>query len=324
MAINLSESELTALQSMEVQAQAKQIGFWQIYEWLANLLVQKGASSLDSTVLWLRGATEANEGQGGMSVLIREYTNTQYQLRYDTGVSAPLMQEASNAVAQNLINDLLGRNAPAWPRRLVPDIARIAESDARAVGRVVFGPENGKSDSDTAFTQNSAWSGTLLFSLLGSNQNGRLMSTGTAPFQIDTLNDVRDVFYAFLSYKAALEAARSSPESYSQPQVDWPILGSTITAYLNGNNSLESLLDTVKQGATGVVGDMFELIAEVGAPRFLDMLMGAAAGQNLIGQTTEANLAERARGFFNGFWGTQEVFHRCTNAANDQHMQEAA
>jgi hypothetical protein len=76
-----------------------------------------------------------------------------------------------------------------------PDIARIAEIDSRPVGRVVFGPENGKSEIDTAFAQNSAWSGTLLFCLQGSNQNGRLMSTGTAPFQIDTLNEVRDVFY---------------------------------------------------------------------------------------------------------------------------------
>jgi serralysin len=189
MAINLSELELAALQGMEVQAQAKQIGFWQIYEWLANVLIQKGMSSLDSTVLWLRGATEANEGQGAMSVLIREYTNTQYQLRYGSSVSAPLMQEASNAVAQNLINDLLGRNAPAWPRSLVPDIARIAESDARGVGEALFGPSRGHDINDTAFTQNSAWSGSLLFSLLGSNQNGRLMSTGTAG-SIDTLNEM--------------------------------------------------------------------------------------------------------------------------------------
>lgn len=51
-----TESELTVLQGFEVQAQAKQIGFWQIYEWLADLLMQKGVSSMDSTVLWLRGA----------------------------------------------------------------------------------------------------------------------------------------------------------------------------------------------------------------------------------------------------------------------------
>ncbi|MGE0098240.1 MAG: hypothetical protein AB7S86_07805 [Hydrogenophaga sp.] len=160
----------------------------------------------------------------------------------------------------------------------------INASDARAVGRVVFGPENGKSDSDIAFTQNSAWSGTLLFGLLGSNQNGRLMGTGTAG-QIDALNDVRDVFYAYLSYKAALAATRSNQESHSQPKVDWPILGTTITAYLSGNHSVQSLLDTVKQGATGLGGEVFELIAELTA---------------------------------------QDVFHRCTNAANDQHMQEAA
>ncbi|MGE0098238.1 MAG: putative Ig domain-containing protein [Hydrogenophaga sp.] len=302
MTVNLTSTELDTLTAKRAQADAAQIGYWEIYTWLADTLVGKGVSSLDSTVLWLRGATEANEGQGAMSVLIRGYTNTQYQLRYGSSVSAALMQEASDTVARSLLRDVLGESTD-WVRGQVPDIARIAESDARGVGETLFGPNNGKSGSDTAFTQNSAWSGTLLFSLLGSNQNGRLMGTGTAG-QIDTLNDMRDVFYAFLSYEAALRGAASNPESYSQPQVDWPILGTTITAYLSGNHSVQSLLDTVKQGATGVVGEVFELIAEVGAPRFLDMLMGAATGQNLIGGTTEANLAERARGFFNGFEGT--------------------
>jgi serralysin len=108
MAFNLNDSELLQLEAKETQAKSNQIGFWQIYEWLADNLVAKGAARTDSTVLWLRGATEANKGEGAFSALIRTYTETQYQLRYGTALPTDKMQEASNAVAQNLIDDLLG------------------------------------------------------------------------------------------------------------------------------------------------------------------------------------------------------------------------
>lgn len=86
MAITLNATELATLEEMEVQAKAKQIGFWQIYQWLGDLLVLKGVASTDSSLLWLRGATEANAGRGAMSELIRAYTETQYQLRYGTSM----------------------------------------------------------------------------------------------------------------------------------------------------------------------------------------------------------------------------------------------
>jgi hypothetical protein len=52
----LNDGELATLSSMEQQAKAKQIGYWQIYQWLANTLVAKGVSTTDSALLWLRGA----------------------------------------------------------------------------------------------------------------------------------------------------------------------------------------------------------------------------------------------------------------------------
>lgn len=60
MPFNLNEAELSQLEAMETQAKNKQIGFWEIYEWLANNLIIKGAALTDTAVLWLRGATEAN------------------------------------------------------------------------------------------------------------------------------------------------------------------------------------------------------------------------------------------------------------------------
>ena len=108
MATVLNTSEIETLRAMELQAQARQIGYWQIYAWLADTMVLKGVSLTDSSLLWLRGATQANHGQGAMSALIRTYTEKQYQLRYSGATpSQGLMQTASNAVAQSLIGDLL-------------------------------------------------------------------------------------------------------------------------------------------------------------------------------------------------------------------------
>src|SRR5437773_7806725 len=115
MSTTLNATDIQALQAMETQAQAGQIGYWQIYETLATLLVtQYGVSPVDSTVLWLRGATEANAGRGAMADLIRTYTQTQYQLRYGMSVTPQQMQQASDGVAQNLLDDLFGRKS-GWP-----------------------------------------------------------------------------------------------------------------------------------------------------------------------------------------------------------------
>lgn len=69
----LTESELQTLATKEGQAKSGQIGYWQIYHWLGDLLLTKGMSATDSDLLWLRGATEANAGRGAMSELIRTH-----------------------------------------------------------------------------------------------------------------------------------------------------------------------------------------------------------------------------------------------------------
>lgn len=159
-------------------AQTAPGAFASIYQWLADLLVSKGAQANDQILLWLRGATEANAGRGSMSALIREYTAAQIRLRYGQTVEITDMQRASDAVAKKLIEDLLGET-DQWPRGKVPDIERIANRDALAVGEVLFRTVGGlpsRDDNDTPATQNSAWSGALLFGLLKSDQAMRLMA----------------------------------------------------------------------------------------------------------------------------------------------------
>lgn len=246
MIFTLNESELTQLAAMQAQAETGQIGFWQIYEWLANNLISKGAPLTDSTVLWLRGATEANKGEGAFSALIRGYTETQYQLRYGTPIPknpTDKMQEASDAVAKNLIRDLLGVNSASWPRGRVPDISRIAIADASAVGQVLFNAD--PLDTAAESQQNSAWSGTLLFGLLSSDQSGRLIGTGGGS-SIDTLNDMRDVLYAYQAYQAGLWQA-------SLAGVSGFLLGTSNTGntFVTGFATLTSY---ISNGGTDVLG----------------------------------------------------------------------
>lgn len=304
----LTNTELQTLREMRDSATPG--SYWQIYAWLADLLETKGVSSTDSTVLWLRGATEANAGRGAMSALIRAYTDTQHRLRY--GTTAGEMQEASDEVAKNLLKDLLGESDDGWPVGQVPDISRIADADASAVGEALFGPASGHDPQDTAFLNNSAWSGTLLFSLLRSDQTNRLLGAGTAE-TLDTLSDVRDVLYAFVSYAEGLKAASlefaanvalaaaGSGEAGQQVATDREILGQTVGAYLF-DPTQSNLMATVRVGAgTGPVGELFSLISRIGPDAYLDMLIGARQGQVQLGTTTDASFAQRAHDFFSSF-----------------------
>ncbi|GGI54681.1 calcium-binding protein [Oxalicibacterium solurbis] len=305
----LTNEELVTLEAMEAQAKMDAIGYWQIYEWLADLLESKGVPVSDSTVLWLRGATEANAGRGAFSELIRAYTSNQAELRYGSTVSATQMQEASNAVAQNLIDDLLGRNqepnGTGWPRGQVPDITRIAEADATQVGLVLFNIAG-----DTiAPPVNAAWSGSLLFTLLGSNQNDRLMSTGDSVDQIDTVNDWRDVLFAYDSYLAGLKAAFVAFSSESQGDLeqynrDVGIMGETIQSYLSvPGQTFDNLWDALPFASlnnpvttTPALRDAFRLIDTYGEERILDWLHASITGDPVV-PTTNVTFAANAKAF---------------------------
>lgn len=305
--IQLTDTEVAQFSQMRDQAAAGVIKHWQIEKSLADLLEDKyEVPATDSTLLWLRGATQVNAGHGSFAALIRTYTETQHELRYGTAIPEGMMQEASNAVAQALLADLLGDNdredsSNRWPKGKVPDIARISEADATAVSDVLFSITG-----DTAASPiNAAWSGTLLFSLLGSDQSGRLMSTGTAA-SIDTLSDWRDVLYAFQAYEAGFAAARAA--AAEQPITDAGIFLPTAWGYITGQQPEQDMLNAILLGTDNpVLEGAFTLIADIGAEKFLDMLMGATTGQNLLGSTTAENFASTATTFFNAYGTTLQT-----------------
>jgi Ca2+-binding RTX toxin-like protein len=298
MSITLNNTDLDTLASMRASATTGQ--YWQIYKWLADKLVGSyGVAVTDSSVLWLRGATEANAGRGAMSALIREYTATQNKLRYGSTVTAEQMQEASDSVARNLLKDLLGESSD-WNRGEVPPISRIAAADATAVGKALFGPDLGRDPADSAYENNSAWSGALLFSLLRSDQTWRLIAKGNGA-ALDTMSDVRDVLFAHVSYHAALPVARNAylAGSGDQKDRDLTTMDRTITGYLLSTGSVQSLWSAVVSGTPNpVLKSLFGAIHDVGPNRFLDMVVGARDGRPVLGQTNDANFQANARAFF--------------------------
>jgi trimeric autotransporter adhesin len=299
MAIVFSDQELALVRSMRENARLGNLGYWEIYQKVADLFAAKGVSETDQSLLWLRGATEANADRGPFSALIRGYTESQAGLRGLTSTQVDL-QRVSDQIAENFIAELLGE-VDNSVKGVLPSIDRIAERDATGVRAILFSGNR----TDTSYTSNSAWSGTLLFSLLRSDQTNKLCSTGDAT-SIDTLSDLRDIIYAFVSYeKGLLAAATRATEDVllgaltGQTERDLSILGPTIGSYVFGEGTREQLLSALTTGAgTGLVGNAFSLIADIGANRILDMIIGSSLGRPVPGQTTDETFAETAAAFF--------------------------
>ncbi|MBF9264127.1 hypothetical protein, partial [Paracidovorax cattleyae] len=126
--------------------------------------------------LWLDVAIGANAGIGMHGAFIRSFTDRQGELRRGSAFSTVEMQKASNGVALNFYLDITGRRSGSkvipWT---VPSIDQIAAADASSIGVNLFGSSSAQplASDDDAVSENSAWSGTLGFSLLG----------GFAPFE---------------------------------------------------------------------------------------------------------------------------------------------
>lgn len=301
MSTKLNQTHMDQIAAMRVQAANGQIDYWQVYQTLASLLQSDyGYTSTDPTVLWLRGATEANAGRGSMSELIRVYSSTQAQLRYGETVSESKMQEASNEVAKNLLKNLFGEGDNGIQDYAeIPDIHTIANDDAKAVGKILFNRD--LNDTAAEKQANSAWSGTLLFTQLTSDQTFRLTSKGADASKVDSLNDWRDVLYAYVSYEAGFKAARTKflLENSIQQSTDQAILGDTFYGYVTGEKTFIDYISTLALGTDnqGLLS-FFQMIQYVGVNRFLDMLMGAVSGEPILGTTNNDNFFANAKAFF--------------------------
>lgn len=85
---NFTPTQLAKIQSLQYEAEAKGY-FSDVYGYIASLLPNSAEKR------WFVGAQQANSGNGVFSVLIREYSIVQMNLR-GVPVSAGIMQLASN------------------------------------------------------------------------------------------------------------------------------------------------------------------------------------------------------------------------------------
>jgi len=148
---------------------------------------------------WFIVGTDVNAGIGPASVLIRSYTQRQGELR-GVYLSDAKVQEASNAVAKNAFNHILDNNG------LLSTLDQIAQNDASAIGKTLY---ELTLPNDSAFTNNAAWSGNILFSGLGSDQSWRLLGDKDDR-TLNTVSDLRDILFAYDSFFKALEDVQAS------------------------------------------------------------------------------------------------------------------
>ncbi|MFC3146192.1 calcium-binding protein [Piscinibacterium candidicorallinum] len=138
----------------------------------------------------------------------------------------------------------------------------------------------------------------MLFTQLTQDESARLL--GRTPSRLDSLSDVRDALYAAYAYKLAIDAAYGA--AFDEPiqlLVDSFVIGQTVSAYLLGPRSVETLMQAVIGGTTNPqLQPVFRLVARDGPSAALDMLMGAIQGQQLIGTTSVPEFESTARAFF--------------------------
>ena len=219
MSYTFTPGQILEIENLLVQGPV-QGNYAHAYRYLADLLATPQADgstpkddpAVDQVYRWLRGAEQANAGEGVFSALIREYTQQQAELRIGGRFTVEQMQEASNAVATALLQDILDNN------NQLPTIGEVAEHDARQVGDVLFSQLGSQ---DTAYSENSAWSGTILFSGLGSDQSSRLVKSGPNQNAVDTLDDIKNVLFAYQSMLSAGSTVLAGNFSYSDFSEFW-------------------------------------------------------------------------------------------------------
>lgn len=313
MAIVFTEEQKQQVQAwLSRDPRAPGVNFADAYAQIADWLEDNPEA--ESVRAWFIGATQANGGAGPFSDLIREYTQRQAELRGLT-VSAAQMQMASNEVAVRVLTDIAGG--------VNLTIESIAERDAVAVGETLFASLG---SSDTAFGNNAAWSGALLFTPLGSDQSGRLFGSGNGG-QVDTLDDWKNILFAYDAFASAAKYVSSQWTSYASElcstfEAIWslpnasPILSDIVTGAAFSGDYLGPRLSTMFAGTPAEAP--FAALHRYGVPATLDMLMSAYLGRpstSTTAENVEAAMsaffgqisASAAQGLHVGFIGDQNV-----------------
>ena len=200
--------QFTIAEILEIENLENQGLYSDAYALVAQILSDNAPDTdeVNQVRIWFEGASQVNSNSGLFDILIRSYTQRQGELHFgvssNTLFSDSQIQEASDEVARRALDSIIN---PLNDRQL-PDINSIAIDDATGVGDTLFVSDL----NDTAFTNNAAWSGVTLFSLLGSDQTFRLLNSGNSN-ELDTLDDLRNILFAIDSFDYAIGQVLTSP-----------------------------------------------------------------------------------------------------------------
>jgi len=168
-----------------------------VYAYIRDQLHFETDLSVDKVARWFTAATDANAGIGAVSALIRSYTQYQGELR-GVPISDQMIQLASNEVAVKAIKAIIDSSG------VLPTIEQIAGYDAKGVADTLF---KSTIPTDSAFLNNSAWAGSVVFPGLGSDQTGNLLGGDGA---LNTVGDLKDILFAYDATIKGLDTANAN------------------------------------------------------------------------------------------------------------------
>ncbi|VAW85065.1 hypothetical protein MNBD_GAMMA16-2328, partial [hydrothermal vent metagenome] len=286
MNFEFTQNQLDQIQTFIDQGALPGTNFSDAYQYISDLLEEASELPKELSVanLWLQGAAQANSGNGPFADLIWQYTAQQLTMR-DLSNKIPDIQEASNQVAINLLNDILDRGVIA----LDPQQIRI--KDASAIKQVLYSGI----PSDTAYINDAGWSGALLFSGLGLDETWRLLGRNDTA-TLDKLDDIKNVLFAYnaLNYSANYVLDQTLSGNYSIASV-WD----SFNIWLELPESLRSTSFVAYSTKDQIVGPAMGYVENIGAENLLDMLRRAYLG-TAVNETTKENFNTNAAEFFGG------------------------
>ncbi|MBP8229651.1 MAG: calcium-binding protein, partial [Xylophilus sp.] len=254
---------------------------------------------------WLYGALQVNTDVGAFSTVIREYNIRQGELRGKGTFTKQQLDEASNAVAVLFANSILsptidGQDNPSYHK--LPSIQEIGNTDLNGVRNTLY---PGNETPGTELYLNQAWPGIVMLGSLGGQYTDRLLRyDDNQPVVLDSLADFKSMLFAWDSFKTAFDKTPLTSVTLSDALIalNWPasLVATAVGEYTaNGATSLAQFVFSTLAARQNVDAKAaLDVIAKVGSHKFLDMLMGAVQGKNLIGTTqTDAQFAANARGF---------------------------
>ena len=245
---------------------------------------------------WLLGAADVNRGIGPFAALISAYNMRQGELR-GWPISNADNQAASDYIGERFFNDLV------FPYSQIPDMENLVNFEPNGAIHLY---DNYPDNYDTTKTQGANWVGTLLISPFGFDRTNLLLTAGESNAELDCMDDLKNVLFAYDAFKAAIWGVRGADWSLGSAwhaiQAMWNLPESS---RLNGlpPQSWDLLDNIIVDLARGrIAGEDFELVRSLDKNDTLDHLMSAWNGVR-TNFTTDETFLVTARDYFQSIEG---------------------